>query len=374
MVRFLHTADWQIGMRAARLGPIASRVRQERLSAAERVVRLAEENVVDFVIVAGDTFEHNAVERSLVQRVADILGRCPRPVFLIPGNHDPAEPGCVWHHPAWRTYDNLCVFTDPVPKEVNDCVLYPCPVTDKFSRRDPTLWIEHRSGQKIGIGIAHGSIQGLADDPTLPLAPDAAVRSGLDYLALGHWHSVLTFPEPDGAIRMAYCGTHEPTAFGERQSGNVLLVAITDPGAVPEVEIIATGGLRWCQEERTIRDEQDLERLLADVDRWPEPQNTLLSLRVAGLLVPAASALLDRLRELLEARFLWSELDTSALRPAPEDHRWIEQLPPGMIREVAAQLLRYADPSAVERPEGVTAEVAALALSELYRFIGEAPR
>ena len=88
-MRFLHTADWQIGMRATMLGDKGERVRAARLESARSVVECARREHVDFVVVAGDTFEHNGVERLKVREVAKMLGGAGCPVFLIPGNHDP---------------------------------------------------------------------------------------------------------------------------------------------------------------------------------------------------------------------------------------------------------------------------------------------
>jgi DNA repair exonuclease SbcCD nuclease subunit len=370
MVRFLHTADWQIGMKAARVGAVADQVRQERLRAAERVIDIARNERLDFILVTGDLFEHNAVERSLVQRIVDILGKSPKPVYLIPGNHDPYEPGSVWHHPAWRAYPHLQVLIQPEPKELGDVVLYPCPVFDKFSRRDPTLWIKHQGSNAIGIGLAHGSVEGVVpEDTTLPIARQAADRSGLDYLALGHWHSVSTFPSADGTPRMAYCGTHEPTGFGERQSGFVLLVEIARPGAPPDIQPYQTGRLRWHQEAYSVTGDKDLELLIDTIHQWQQPAETLLSVKLEGLLSPNSGAHLDRIEELIEARFFWGELDTTRLRVAPQDQEWIEKLPAGMLREVAARLLQFADPACTNRPDGATPEVAAMALAELYRLV-----
>ena len=39
-MRFLHTADWQIGMKAAHVGAVGGKVRDERLQAAQRNHRL----------------------------------------------------------------------------------------------------------------------------------------------------------------------------------------------------------------------------------------------------------------------------------------------------------------------------------------------
>ncbi|NOX53263.1 MAG: hypothetical protein GXP27_02265 [Planctomycetes bacterium] len=60
MVRFLHTADWQIGMKAAHVGEKAERVRDERLNAARRVVQVGREHSAEFIVVAGDTFKTTA--------------------------------------------------------------------------------------------------------------------------------------------------------------------------------------------------------------------------------------------------------------------------------------------------------------------------
>ena len=35
-MKFLHTADWQLGMEAARVGDVGERVREERLLAARK--------------------------------------------------------------------------------------------------------------------------------------------------------------------------------------------------------------------------------------------------------------------------------------------------------------------------------------------------
>jgi len=70
---------------------------------ARRVVETARDAGADFILVTGDTFEDNGMDRVLVQKVADILAGFGGPVYLIPGNHDPLVPGSVWEHPAWKS-------------------------------------------------------------------------------------------------------------------------------------------------------------------------------------------------------------------------------------------------------------------------------
>lgn len=189
-MKFLHTADWQIGMKAAALGDAGARVREERIAAGRRVVETAKNHNVDFVLVAGDLFEDNAVDRVLVQKVADMLSSFGEQVFIIPGNHDPFMPGSVWEHPSWKSASNVHVLLDEAPVEVHGGVLYPCPVREKHSGLNPTAWIPSERDERIRIGIAHGTVDGIRqDEPEYPIPRDAVQRAGLDFLALGHWHS-----------------------------------------------------------------------------------------------------------------------------------------------------------------------------------------
>ncbi len=370
-MRFVHTADWQIGMMAAQGGAAGEAVRAARLDAAKRVVAVAREQGAEFILVAGDTFEHNAVPRADVQRVADILGGFPGPVYIIPGNHDPLVPGSIWEHAAWDGHENLCVLREAAPVEIHGGLLFPCPAMSRHSLGDPTAWIPPRTGDLLRIGLAHGTLElPHIDDRTFPIPLDAAATRDLDFLALGHWHSTL-FAE-DG--RTAYSGTHETTAFGERDSGNALLVSVS-PGEAPETEVIRTGGLRWLSlgRDREIGSTDDLADLMAAVDDVEDPGTALIRIVLDGVLPSGAMEILRDLEVLLEARALFWELDRDRLVPSPEDPGWIGALPDsGVEAAVARRLLALAeaDPDGAELSPVVATE----ALQLLYRLVQEVDR
>jgi len=350
-------------MKASALGAAGARVREERLAAGRRVVEVAGKHGVDFILVAGDTFEDNAVDRVLVQKVADILNSFCGPVFVISGNHDPLVPGSVWEHPAWKSAANVHVLKEEVPVDVPGGVLFPCPVHEKHSGRNPAAWIPAEVTGGIRIGLAHGTVEGVRqDEPDYPIFRDAGQRAGLDYLALGHWHSYATYPGIDGAPHMAYSGTHETTRFGERDSGNVLIVEISGPGAPPTITPVRTGYFVWITTEKEVRESGDLAGIREQIESFENPGNTLVDVVVSGLLAAGERAELDHIDHILNSRFLWGRLDASRLLPSPEDETWIDNLPPGIIRDAGMRLR--------DNP-GASPEITARAIMELYAIAGE---
>jgi DNA repair exonuclease SbcCD nuclease subunit len=368
-MKFVHTADWQIGMKADFVGKAAQIVRDERLAAGKRLVDAANGEGAEFILVAGDLFEDNAVDRTLIQRIVDILTRFNGLVYLIPGNHDPLVPGSVWDHPAWRSAENLIVLTELKPVEISGGILFPCPILDKYSRKDPTAWIKEKPGGAIRLGMAHGNVEGLPQkDTDHPISRDAAQRAGLDYLAMGHWHSTATYPDSKGSVRMAYSGTPETARFGERDSGHALVVEIVDPGTTPDVRPIQTGRLKWQILESEIGAPGDLKKLRQDLEGIDSPEALLLDLRLKGVLYSEEKEDLLHLEDLIAWRFLYGRMDDSLLRPSHRDTQWIESLPTGILQEAAGRLQQMTLSS------GREAEIASRALLELYAILGQGVR
>ncbi len=360
-MRFLHTADWQLGMRTPGLGGAAQRVREARLEALRNLVARAREGRAEFMLAAGDLFEDNGVDRLLAQQAADILEGFGAPVYIIPGNHDPFAPGSIWEHPAWkRPFIRLLV--EERPAALDGGTLYPCPLRQKHSLRNPTSWIPAAAqGDGVRIGLAHGAVEGVdRGEPEYPIPRDAAARLELDYLALGHWHSLSAFPTADGAPRMAYSGAHETTKFGERDSGNALLVEIAGPGAVPTTTAVRTGVLSWDAIEVEVQDIGDLDAAREGIEVLEHPETRLVELRLRGVLPMADAGVLEHIEQILHSRFLFGRLDTDALHPAPLDEAWLSLLPSGVLQTAASRLQEQA------AGHGEAGQTAVQALLELY--------
>lgn len=363
-VRFLHTADWQIGMRAARTAAAAAQVREARFETARRLAEIAAAERCDFALLAGDTFENSAVSLADIERVARILSSFPCPVFVLPGNHDPAGPGSVWERPAWHEAGNVTILDRRLPLEAGEAVLFPCPLASRWSGDDPTAWIPAGTHtDRIRIGVAHGTLDGVpAADRAHPIPADAAWQRRLDYLALGDWHSQRIYGDPERGHRMAYSGTPEPTAFGEDASGRALIVEIDAPRALPRLRPVETATLLWRQLEREILQPGDLAQVRRDMEALGGP-NVLLRLKLHGTLPADDAPLLDGIRELAR-QFLYFELDDGGLVPVLDLE--LDRLSDPILREALARLNRQAR----EAPQAAEARLAALTLLRLAKGAG----
>ena len=101
--RILHTSDLH-------LESLANRSCQS----LEALVSLANKANVDLVIVAGDLFDHNRVDDSLVRFVVEQLQRLPVYVVILPGNHDCLVSDSVFERSGlWENCTNIRVFKAP---------------------------------------------------------------------------------------------------------------------------------------------------------------------------------------------------------------------------------------------------------------------
>ena len=268
MVRFIHTSDWQIGMKGSGLGEAATIVRNIRFESIDNVLKSSRDHEVDFVILCGDIFEHNMVSQEDVKKVISIFNDYPNiPVYLLSGNHDMLGPDCVYNREIFQRVKNLTILRNNNPVEVQGAVLHPCPVFSKFSKQDPTETIQNvNDNNQIHIIVAHGSLIGKFaasnwEDIDLPINPSCVDTTGVDYLALGHWHSYRTFEDCNGVTRIAYSGTHEQTNYNEDNTGQCLLVEIQEKGETPKLEPIKTGHLTWLSTEFEMKDSSSIKEL-----------------------------------------------------------------------------------------------------------------
>lgn len=329
-IRFLHTADVQIGARFVQFGEQAGRLREARVRALTRLLATAAERGVDAVVIAGDLFESNQLADRLVGEVFEIFAAHDEvPVFILPGNHDPCSgPASVWMRAPFREPPgHVVVWREARPLVWRDVAWLPVPIEQHRSTRDPSLPMVAMAADcpadRIKIGVTHGAlrIEGKHQPNDHPIALQAARRAGLDYLAVGHWHTAQIYD--DGRLVMP--GTPEPDQFG-RGAGTAAVVEIAAPGARPVCEMVETGALRWQAVRLTVRDgavEETAARATAGVST--APAGTVLRIELEGSVsADTREALRRRLAEQTAAFAVVQVVDRTST--ALTEGRWRSRL------------------------------------------------
>jgi DNA repair exonuclease SbcCD nuclease subunit len=340
-MRFIHTADWQIGKPFRNFGEKDSVLRQARLSAIEAIGRLARAEGAPLVLVAGDLYDNDApAPKTLLEPLERMRGFPDVSWHVIPGNHDHHRGNGLWDRAAALGLPaNVVLHLTPEPAALGaEAVLFPAPLRRRSEVNDLTQWMDMAESAPglIRIGLAHGSVTGFGSESEAknPVAPDRARRAGLDYLALGDWHRTVAVNATTW-----YAGTPEADRFGSQEQGQVLVVDIAGAGAPPVVTRAVTGAYCWRTLEEEVTRWEDLAALEARLRAEDGLSGLLLKLDVSGALDLTARAELAQRLEALEAAMFWLETDLSHLhvRPTAEDLEKIDFQ--GVLRE-AAELLR----------------------------------
>jgi DNA repair exonuclease SbcCD nuclease subunit len=366
IVRLIHTADWQIGKVFRFVDHGTMGVLQEaRLEAISAIGRLAMEHAAPIVLVAGDIYDiATAEDRTLAQPLARMRAFGGVEWHLIPGNHDPHQPGGPWDRLLQRGLPaNVRVHLEAAPVALAEgAALLPAPLARRRALADPTAWMDQASTPEgtIRIGLAHGSISAFGSDArTQPnqIDPGRPEQAGLAYLALGDWHGTKRI-----GPRSWYAGTPEVDDFAVDGGGQALLVDLAAPEAPPEVRPLATGRFEWRCETVQIHGEDEVDVVTARLRAlYEDPACLLMDLRLEGTLSLSGRERLARALDELGAalRFLRVDDGRLYLSPSAEDLEAIA--PGGFVRAAAERLRAMADDAAAP-----TRDLAARALLRLY--------
>jgi len=332
-MRFVHTADWQLGMTRRWLGDEA----QPRYSAARRdavagLGSLAAEVGAEFVVVAGDVFEDNQLAPQVISQSLEAMRAIGIPVYLLPGNHDPLDASSVYTSALFTAEcpANVTVLDRPGIHEVRPGLQI---VAAPWRSKRPTtdLVADALDGVPVDgvtrVLVAHGGVDVLDPDPTKPslirLAglEDAVARGALHYVALGDKHSLT---EVGSTGRVWYSGSPEVTNFDdvEPDPGHVLVVDLdeTDPQRPVTVDARKVGRWRFVTLRRQVDDSRDIADLDLNLDLMPDKDRTVLRLALIGSLTvtdrAALDACLDKYSRLFASLRVWDSHSDLAVIPA----------------------------------------------------------
>ena len=359
MAKFIATGDWHIGAPMRSAGAAATRFREARFSAAERVVELAATEGAGAIFLLGDTFDGDGVGLGDIRRTVEILAHAPCAVYVLPGNHDWWHEGGVLSSFARLAadVDAITVLTEKqVPLRIEaipDTTFFPCPLTRHAGVDDPTAWFPPRrpeDGRRVGLihaALDRGDVHGRVPERV-------AEERDLDLALLGDWHKPVD--GPDG--RTFYPGALEPGGFDEAHTGQVILATVgADAITARRVPI---GRIAWRRLQLQLESGDiggvgpaALEDALAALEG--DRPNTALRLHLVGkLTLPELDSLDRTLAALSEDEFATVDIQSEVLPLGEPDLDVFEE---AAIRAVAERIWESdADPTLRRRALAILTE------------------
>ncbi len=279
-----------------------SRFNDARLQAIRTIGEAARQRDASFVLVTGDVFESNMVERQLVLRALQAMKESEVQFYLLPGNHDPLGAGSVYLSTVFESNcpPNVAVL-DGTPLEVEPGVtLVSAPWRSKKMTNDPIAAELELAAKLPGIKIlaGHGRFEIFAPDADQPelirLGPaESAVAAGAaQYIALGDRHSRTSVGSTG---RIWYSGAPEPTEYRETDPGLALAVTLSEETC--DVESVKVATWRFTEQMSTVNDSTDVARLRTWLDGLPTKERTILNLGLEGTVSLSVMAELEEVIE-----------------------------------------------------------------------------
>lgn len=225
-IKILHAADFHFDTPFRELSvPIAEKRKEDLRETFGRVVQLAREEAIDIMLLCGDLFDNERVNRMTVDYLTSKLSQIPEVrVFIAPGNHDPYNERSYYHLVRWP--GNVHIFKNTLEKveieELSTCV-YGIGFTRPHQQDSLLKGFSVDDPGKLNIMALHGDLLPKGQVSAYnPVTLEEIRDSGLDYLALGHRHAATDIAKA-GDTFWAYSGCPEGRGFDELGDKGIIL-------------------------------------------------------------------------------------------------------------------------------------------------------
>lgn len=326
--RFLHCADIHLdsplrGLSAYAGAPV-DEVRSATRRALENLTKLAVDEAVDFVVIAGDLYDGDWKDFQtglfFTQQMAR-LGRAGIRVYMVLGNHDAAANITK----SLPRQDHVRILSAKRPESVTvdglDVTIHgqsfaTRAVSDDLAARYPAPTAGH-----FNIGLLHTALSGRpGHEAYAPCRLDQLINHGFDYWALGHVHAREIIHD---APHIVFPGNLQGRHIRETGAKGATLVTVA-AGMVQTLEHRPLDVLRWALVSADVSacaDRADslsclrheLEKAVAEAD------GRILAARIRLIGATAAHAQLVRDRATLREEIRAIATDLS-------DTLWIEKI------------------------------------------------
>jgi len=320
-LNILHTSDLHLDHVLTHYGRDVRPVRRgELIDTFNFLVSEAIRLDARLLLVAGDLICTRSAADSTAQVVRDAfmrLGRDSIFVAVVPG--DGEEEGGMELLRDACSGDNVHLFLGEEWSSISPfpgMTVWGLRTTGRNSNR-PVLSNLLVEGSGMHVGLMHGTFAGTPglDSSICPISPEALSRSGLDYLALGHYHNMVNCSV--GRATCWYSGSPVHLNFETRGERHALLVNVREDGVRVKPIKVPSRPHRVVTIDITGKSGAELR------ERLEHMVNPDLCLRaeLEGLAAPGAREILEKLESEFGGRFFHLEVKDGADLPADDLRR-----------------------------------------------------
>lgn len=265
-MRFIHCSDLHLDSPLLGLerypGVPADAMRAATRGAMDNLVRIAIEQAVDLVVIAGDVFDGNWPDFNSGLYFASRLSRLREaeiPVVLIRGNHDAASQITK----SLRLPDNVTTFDHKRPETIAfdnlGLAVHGQSFADRAVPNDLAAGYPATLPGLFNIGLLHTSLGGYPQHATYaPTTLDVLRSKGYEYWALGHVHARAVLCERP---RVVFCGNTQGRHARETGPKGCELVTVDQDGVIT-AEFFELDVVRWTPVALDIAELRDLDVLI----------------------------------------------------------------------------------------------------------------
>lgn len=276
-VKILHCSDIHFDTPFKELPKeVGSMRRAELRESFSKIVNKGIDEKVQLVLLAGDLFDNDTVEKSTLIFIKDQMDKLQKnniKVFISAGNHDPYNKKSFYNMINWG--DNVHIFNDEIERveipELNT-VIYGASFSNKYIKESQIKYFTPKEEDKnlIKIMMLHGDLGNSEIGEYNPLLFKEIEASKMDYIALGHIHKFSGIKRI-GSTHYAYSGCPEGRGFDETGVKGVIIgevsLGVTDLKFIKinkreyfinEIDISSCGSNEEIIEKIVVNFEKDL--------------------------------------------------------------------------------------------------------------------
>lgn len=288
-MKFIHAADLHIespyrGIRSMNLD-LGKALLECGIRAYEKLIDTCIDAEVDFLLIAGDSFDSESGSLSAQYRFfrgLDRLNAKGIKAYIICGNHDPLN---QWAK-NFKLPENVVLFgSDEVQKHIFSkdeqelAAIYGVSFGEKVENRRLVQQYKREDNTPFSIGVLHGTLAGREhQNPYCPFTLDELRASKMDYFALGHIHKSEIVHDSNPLV--VYSGNIQGRHFNETGDKGCYLIEV-DGSKVISKQFISLTDVVFEYIQKDISDVKTITALFEIIE---DLRNELISTRKSRML------------------------------------------------------------------------------------------